>query len=395
MSVKIKTQVGIIGAGPAGLLLGRILQSHGIDTVILERRSRDYVLSRVRAGVLEQGTVDTLKQYGLGDRLSREGLPIETMQLRWDHGVHVVPIKDERGRRLTTYGQQKIVEDLILQREADALPLHFETSVESLDGIETSPVIHFRDKDGQTGTLECDYIAGCDGFRGVSRGYIPGSDGRSFLKEYPFAWLGVLVRAAPRADLRGFSHSTRGLGVASARSADVGRLYLQVPPEMPPEQMSDEEIWNELDLRLDDSTGNRLNRGPIFERSVARLRAFVCEAMRHGKLCIAGDAAHIVPPSGAKGLNLAVGDARVLAEAFRAAIQDNDTKVLDSYSEICLRRVWPTVHWSCLMCEAFHMFPGQTDFDTRMQYQTLSQWANTEIGQIRFRDAQLGLPFQI
>ncbi|MGE0279891.1 MAG: FAD-dependent monooxygenase, partial [Rhizobiaceae bacterium] len=275
------------------------------------------------------------------------------------------------------------------------LPLHFETSVEALDGLEASPLIHFRDVDGEAGVLECEYVAGCDGFRGVSRGYIPGSQEHSYLKEYPFAWLGVLVHAAPRADLRGFTHSTRGLSVASARSKNIGRLYLQVPTDMSADQMSDDEIWNELDLRMDDGTGHRLNRGQIFERSVARLRAFVCESMRHGKLCIAGDAAHIVPPSGAKGLNLAVGDTRVLAEAFRSAIQDNDTSILDNYSEICLRRIWPTVHWSCLMCEAFHMFPGQTEFDTRMQYQALSQWADTEIGQIRFRNAQLGLPFQI
>jgi p-hydroxybenzoate 3-monooxygenase len=390
----MKTQVGVIGAGPAGLLVARILQLNGIETVILERSSRAHVLGRIRAGVLEQGTVDTLKAYGVGERLSREGIEIKHMQLRWNGAAHIVPIEDENGRHLTTYGQARIVEDLIEQREADGLPMLFEAPVEKIESIESAPVIQFTHQ-GRVQRLDCQFIAGCDGFRGVSRRSIPGSEERSYLKEYPFSWLGVLADAAPRREVRGFSHSTRGMAVASARSDRIGRLYLQVDPGTDVNAMSDDAIWDELDRRMEDGSGERLNRGRIIERNLARLRGFVCETMRHGQLCIAGDAAHIVPPSGAKGLNLAVGDARVMAEAFRRCIRSGDRSVLDTYTEICLRRIWPTVHWSCSMSEAFHMFPGQTDFETRMQYQTLNHWANTEIGQRRFRNAQLGLPFEI
>jgi p-hydroxybenzoate 3-monooxygenase len=390
----MKTQVGVIGAGPAGLLVARILQLNGIDTVIVERSSRAHVLGRIRAGVLEQGTVDTLKAYGVGERLSREGIPVKQMHLRWDRAAHIVPIEDEKGRYLTTYGQARIVEDLILQREADDLPILFEAPVEKIEGIESAPVIQFMHQ-GRSQRLDCQFVAGCDGFRGVSRRSIPGAEARSFLKEYPFSWLGILADAAPRPEIRGFSHSTRGMAVASARSNRIGRLYLQVDPGTDVNAMSDEEIWDELDRRMEDGSGERLNRGRIIERNLARLRGFVCETMRHGQLCIAGDAAHIVPPSGAKGLNLAVGDARVMAEAFRRCITSGDSSVLDAYTDICLRRIWPTVHWSCSMSEAFHVFPGQTEFETRMQYQSLNHWANTEIGQRRFRTAQLGLPFEI
>jgi p-hydroxybenzoate 3-monooxygenase len=394
MGELMKTQVGIIGAGPAGLLVARILQLNGIDSVILERRTRAYVLERVRAGVLESGTVDTLRTYGMGERLNREGIPMRSMQLCWDRQKADISLDDGTGRHLTTYGQQKIVEDLILQREADGLPIVFEADVSRLDGIEDAPRIHYR-HNGEDKVLECQFIAGCDGYHGVSRRHIPGSDEHVFLTEYPFAWLGILAEAAPLAARRGFAHSTRGLAVASARSASVGRLYLQVEPDADPNAMSDQQIWDELDIRMDDGTAAQLNRGPIIERSVARLRGYVCEKMRHGRLAIAGDAAHIVPPSGGKGLNLAVGDARIMAEAIRRLLTANDTTLLDSYSEMCLRRIWPTVHWACSMCEALHIFPGQTSFQTRMQYQTLNHWGNTEIGQQRLRKAQLGLPYEI
>ncbi len=390
----MRTEVGVIGAGPAGLLLARILHLNGISSIILERRSREYVLSRVRAGVLEQGTVDTLKQYGAGERLAREGLPHEEMQIRWNRERHVIPIVDEHGRQLTTYGQAKVVRDLIELREADNLPILFEAEVSQLEGIEDRPSIHFR-HEGAEKSLDCTFIAGCDGFLGISRKYIPGAGEKSFLKEYPFGWFGILAQAAPHPDVRGFAHSPRGLAVASARSEKIGRLYLQVDPDFEIDSISDEAIWDELDQRLDDGSGHRLNRGPIIEKSVARLRGFVCEAMQHGKLCIAGDAAHIVPPSGAKGLNLAVGDVRVLAEALRRCLKAGNTGLMAQYSEICLRRIWPMVHWSCSMSEALHFFPGQTGFETRMQYETLNHWANTEIGRRRFRAAMLGLPYEI
>lgn len=389
----MKTRVGIIGAGPAGLLLARILQLNGIDAIVLERRDRAYVLARLRAGVLEQGTVDTLRQYGVDERLNREGLPHEQTQFFWDERCNTVAITDDAGRRLTTYGQNKIVEDLITLREADGLPILFEAEVESIDGLTSNPVITFV-QNGERQTIACDFIAGCDGFRGVSRRYIPDADKHSYLHEFPFSWFGILAEAAPSPTKRGFAHHTRGLAVSSARSKTLSRLYLQVPPEFDIASMSDEQIWDELDLRLTEESGNSLNRGPIVEKSVARLRAFVCESMQYGKMAIAGDAAHIVPPSGAKGLNLAVGDVRLLAEAILRHLRGDDALLAD-YSRLALRRIWPTVHWSCLMSEALHMFPGQTPFDTRRQYQTLDHWINTEIGRNRFCQAMLGLPYAV
>ncbi|GKY89936.1 4-hydroxybenzoate 3-monooxygenase [Sinisalibacter aestuarii] len=388
------TQVAIIGAGPAGLLLGRILQSHGIGTVILERRSRDYVLARVRAGMLEQGTVDTLREYGVAERLDEMGVAHPTMQFLWNGVRRDVPLEDEDGRRLTNYGQSYVVEDLIKHREADGLPIVFEAEVSSLDGIEDSPSVTYS-VDGETKTLTCDFIAGCDGYLGVSRRSLPGAEAASYLKEFPFAWFGILAEATPNPHTRGFSNTPRGLAVSSARSATRSRLYLQVDPEFDITSMSDDEIWDELDRRLSDQDGNKVTRGPIIEKSVARLRAFVCEKMRHGKLAIAGDAAHIVPPSGAKGLNLAVGDVRLLGEAIRRHLLDKDDALLDDYSRLALERIWPTVHWSCLMSEAFHTFPGQTEFDTRRQHQTLDFWAHDEIGNRWFREAMLGLPYAV
>ena len=389
-----RTQVGIVGAGPAGLLLARILQLNGIGSVILERRSRDYVLARVRAGVLEQGTVDTLIQYGAGERLKREGIPHETVQLRWNGTRHDVPVVGENGQHMTTYGQAKIVEDLLLLRESDGLPIYFEAEVKALEGIMDRPMIHFR-HNGAPGAVACDFIAGCDGYLGVSRSHIPNVSGHCYLKEYPFAWFGILAEAPPCKEISGFAHSRRGMALASARSTNLSRHYLQVVPDFDAATMKDHEIWDEFDRRFDDGSGSRLNRGPIIEKSVARLRGFVCEAMQYGKLCLAGDAAHIVPPSGAKGLNLAVGDVRVLAESIRRLLKENDGSLLERYSEICLRRIWPTIHWSCSISEALHYFPQQTEFETRMQYATLDGWVSTSHGRARFREATLGLPFEI
>jgi len=388
----MKTQVGIIGAGPAGLLLGRILQHHGIDTVILERRSRDYVLNRIRAGVLEQGTVDTLREYGVDERLNIEGIPHEDMKLFWDGMRHSIPMVGEGERRLTTYGQNKIVEDLILLREKDDLPLIFEAEVETIEDIEGAPIIQFR-KDGEVHALHCDFVAGCDGYHGAGRRHMPDADAHSFSKEFPFSWFGILADAPSNIETRGFGHTERGLAVSSSRGPDVSRLYLQVDPDFDIASMTDDQIWDELDLRLQNQFGKTVNRGPITDKAVARLRAFVCEKLVHGKLALAGDACHIVPPSGAKGLNLAVGDVRLLSEAIVALIKDGNENLLGRYTALALERIWPTVHWSCLMSEAFHLFPGQSPFDTARQYQTLNLWAYDETGQRWFRESMLGRPF--
>jgi p-hydroxybenzoate 3-monooxygenase len=386
------TRVGIIGAGPAGLLLGRILQANGIDTVVLEQRSRAYINARIRAGVLEQGTVDTLREYDVAERLNREGLPHEDMKLFWDGARHSIPMIGDNGRQLTTYGQNKIVEDLVNLREKDGLPLIFEAEVTAIEGLPDNPVIHYI-KDGEAHTLRCEFVAGCDGYHGAARKHIPDAAKRSFEKEFPFAWLGILAEAESSGETRGFGHTTRGLAVSSSRGPDISRMYLQVDPEFDADSMTDEQIWDELDLRLKNQYGQKVNRGPIIDKAVARLRAFVCEKLHYGRLALAGDACHIVPPSGAKGLNLACGDVRLLSEAIVALLKKNDASLLERYDALALSRIWPTVHWSCVMSEAFHLFPGQSDFDTKRQYQVLNQWAYNETGQRWFRESMLGLPF--
>jgi p-hydroxybenzoate 3-monooxygenase len=389
-----QTQVAIIGAGPAGLLLGRLLQLHGIDNVIVERRDREYLLSRIRAGVLEQGTVDTLTAAGVGERLSREGLRQERVWFCWDRTRRSIPMVDETGRQLTTYGQQRVVEDLIIQRELDGLPILWDAEVSTIDDVENSPVVRFK-VNGQSHTLRAAFVAGCDGYRGVSRSFIPDAAARTFVKEYPFAWFGIMAEASLPVAARGFAHHRNGLALAAARSATVSRMYLQVPRDFDVQSVSDDWIWNELQDRLADHTGDTVQPGRIMQKNAVALRAVVCEAMQHGKLALAGDAAHVVPPSGAKGMNLAVGDARVLAEALRRAILEGDNRLYADYTKLCLGRIWPTVHWSCQMAEALHVFPGQTEFDTRRQYETLHHWVETTTGQASFRRSMLGLPYPI
>jgi p-hydroxybenzoate 3-monooxygenase len=390
----INTQVAILGAGPAGLLLGRMLQANGIDTIILEHRDRDYVLARVRAGVLEEGTVETLRKYGVNERLDREGIPHKDVKMCWEGVRHAVPFDDPNGRTMTTYGQQKIVEDLITLRDQDDLPLLWEAKVESISGLPDKPVVHYT-QNGEEKTLTCEYVAGCDGFWGVARKHIPDYEKHSFLNEFPFSWFGILADAPLNVETQGFCHHTRGLALTSSRGPTVSRHYLQVDPDFQIESMSDEQIWDELDLRLSDQYGNVLDRGPITEKSVARLRAFVCEKLQYGKLAIAGDAAHIVPPSGAKGLNLAVGDVRILCEALVQAIKSGDEGLYNQYTELALKRIWPTVHFSCQMSEAFHMFPGQTEFETKRQYRTLEYWTHTEHGRKYLTESMLGQPYPV
>ncbi|MCB1396851.1 MAG: 4-hydroxybenzoate 3-monooxygenase [Rhodobacter sp.] len=390
----MKTRVGIVGAGPSGLLLAQILHNEGIPSVIIEHRSRDYVLERIRAGVIEPGAVATFVEHGVGDRLLCEGLPHQEMQLRWNGQMHRFNQVDEDGRQLTTYGQSAIVRDMIEAREAAGLPILWNAKVDTVEDIEHAPRIHFT-RDGQAQTLDCDYVAGCDGFWGVTRGLIPDIDTHMFLKEYPFSWLGILTQSAPNPDKRGYAHSLRGMAVASSRSNTICRHYLQVPPETDVNAWSDDAIWDELDLRFADEGGETLNRGPILSKDVVRLRAFFCDRMRHGRLFIAGDAAHIVPPSGAKGLNLAVGDIRILAEAIRRHVTAGDSGLIENYDATCLQRIRSTVHWSNRLAQTLHIFPGQTDFDTQMQMTTLNKWAHTEAGNREFVQSALGEPYPV
>ncbi len=339
--MKYKTQVGIIGAGPSGLLLSHLLHLNGIDSVILEARSRKYVEERVRAGVLEQGTVDLLCDTGLGDRLQREGLVHHGIELRFDGRGHRIALSDlTGGRSIWIYGQREVVKDLIDARLEAQGSIYFEVDAVNLSGIDSSsPVLSYQ-KDGRDYELNCDFIAGCDGFHGVSRGSIPTGVLRTYHHEYPFGWLGILAAVAPSTEELIYAYHERGFALHSLRTPEISRLYIQVEPDEDISNWPDDRIWQELSIRMATDDGWTLKTGPILEKGITPMRSFVVEPMQYGRLFLAGDAAHIVPPTGAKGLNLAVHDVHKLAEAFIAWYRESTREHLDQYSTNCLDRVW-------------------------------------------------------
>jgi p-hydroxybenzoate 3-monooxygenase len=366
--VASRTQVGIVGAGPAGLVLGQLLQREGIESVVLEDRSRDYVEARVRAGVLEQGTVDLLTQLGVGERLGREGLIHQGIELRFDGRGHRIPFEKLPGERsITIYGQQEVVKDLIAARLEAGAPLLFEVDDVSLGGLDTDrPTIHFS-HEGERRELSCDFVAGCDGFHGVCRPSVPEGVLTFHEREYPFAWLGILAEVAPSTEELIYAYHDAGFALHSLRSPELSRLYVQCPPDDDIADWPDERIWDELHRRLARDDGWSLEEGPIVEKGIAPLRSFVTEPMQYGRLYLAGDAVHIVPATGAKGLNLAVSDVRVLAEGLAQWFQSGDEALLDAYSATCLRRVWRTQHFAWWMTSMLHRYPGHDDFGRRLQ----------------------------
>jgi p-hydroxybenzoate 3-monooxygenase len=367
----MRTQVGIIGAGPAGLVLAHLLDQHGIESVVLESRSRAYVEQRVRAGVLEHGTVDLLVGAGVGDRLQREGLVHEGIELRFEGQRHRIPLTELTGRSIVVYGQQEVVKDLIAARLAADLPMLFEAEATAITDLPGRPTIHVQ-MDGQADTLECDFVAGCDGFWGISRAAIPSEALRVFETEYPFAWLGILARTPPASEELIYSFDEQlGFALLSMRSPQISRLYLQCAPDEHVEAWPDARIWNELRARLGPEAAASLEEGPILEKGVTAMRSFVVEPMQHGKLFLAGDAAHIVPPTGAKGMNLAIADVRVLADALSAWYDDGRADLLDSYSATVLRRVWRAEHFSWWMTSMLHRFPDESGFQVRLQHAQL------------------------
>jgi p-hydroxybenzoate 3-monooxygenase len=372
----MRTQVGIVGGGPAGLVLGHLLQEAGIEAVVLEARDREYVEKRVRAGVLEQGTVDLLVEHGVGERAQRDGILHHGVELQFDGERHRIDFADlTGGKAIMIYPQQDVVKDLIEARQKAGAPLHFEaraTAVEGLDG--DRPVVRYE-HEGAEHELECDFVAGCDGFHGICRGAMPEGVLRVYERVYPFAWLGILAEAPPSSEELIYCHSERGFALASLRSMEISRLYLQCAPDEDIEEWPDERIWEELARRFAIRDGDwTLNEGPIFEKGVTPMRSFVVEPLRHGRLFLAGDAAHIVPPTGAKGLNLAVSDVKVLAAALARHYADGDASGLDAYSQTCLRRVWRVQHFSWWMTSMLHRFEGDDEFQLRLQ---LSQLAYT------------------
>jgi p-hydroxybenzoate 3-monooxygenase len=362
------TQVGIVGAGPAGLLLAHLLRLRGIESVVLEARSREYVEARVRAGVLEQGTVDLLTESGVGDRLHREGLVHHGLELRFDGEGHRIDLSElTDGRAITVYGQQEVVKDLIAARLDAGGELLFEVEDVTLHDLEGErPTVRFR-HEGSERDLRCAVVAGCDGFHGICREAIPDGVLSVHEREYPFAWLGILAEVAPSSEELIYCHHERGFALHSMRSPHVTRLYLQCAPDEDIDEWPDERIWDELRTRLATGDGWTLGEGPIVEKGVTPMRSFVVEPLRFGHLFLAGDSAHIVPPTGAKGLNLAVADVRVLSEALAAWFGSGDASGLDAYSETCLRRVWRVQHFSWWMTSMLHRFPGGDPFDAQLQ----------------------------
>ena len=358
-----RTQVGIVGAGPAGLVLSHLLKREGIECVVLEDRSREYVEKRVRAGVLEQGTVDLLTKLGLADRLHEEGLVHHGIELRYDGEGHRIAFEElAEGRAITIYGQQEVVKDLIAARLDSGAPLLFEVDDVTLHGIDSDePSLRFT-HEGKQRELRCDAIAGCDGFHGVSRPSIP--DGILSFNElvYPFAWLGILAQVAPSTEELIYAPHGRGFALHSLRSPELSRLYIQCDPDDSLEQWPDERIWEELHIRLQRDDGWTLQEGPVVEKAIAPLRSFVAQPMQYGRLYLAGDAVHIVPATGAKGLNLAVADVQVLGEALAKYLKEGDSALLDAYSDACLRRVWRVQHFSWWMTWMLHRFPEDDGF---------------------------------
>jgi p-hydroxybenzoate 3-monooxygenase len=382
----MRTQVGIVGAGPAGLLLSQLLHLQGIETVILERRSREYVEGRIRAGVLEQGTVDLLEEAQVGERMRRLGLVHDGIELSFGGKRHRIDFRALTGKAVTVYGQTEITKDLIAARLAAGGKIIFEVeevSIQDFDG--DRPKIRFR-KEGRAQMFACDFIGGCDGFHGVCRESVPQDALTVYERMYPFAWLGILSQSPPVSEELIYCHSERGFALFSMRSPSLSRLYVQCAPDENLDEWPDARIWDELRVRLGGDAATALQSGPSLEKSVAPMRSFVAQPMRFGRLFLAGDAAHIVPPTGAKGLNLAVADVRVLARALSAFYDSGRTDLIEAYSDTCLRRVWRAQRFSWWMTSMLHRFPGRNPFDDRLQlaeldYVTSSTAASTALAE--------------
>jgi p-hydroxybenzoate 3-monooxygenase len=390
----VQTQVAIVGAGPAGLLLAHLLHLAGIDSVVLEARSRDHIEQRIRAGVLEHPTVELLRQVGVGERLDREGMVHHGISLRFDRTDHRMALTDLTGRSIVVYGQQEVVRDLGAARLAAGLPIEFGvTAVEVHDLTSQRPSVTYRRADGTPVRLHCAVLAGCDGFHGVCRPAVPRGALRIFTRDYPYAWLGVLAKTPPSHHELIYASSPRGFALHSMRSPELTRLYLQVPPDEPVAAWPDDRIWAELDVRLA-ADGFALRAGPVLDRSVTAMRSFVVEPMRYGRMLLAGDAAHIVPPTGAKGMNLAVADVVVAASAITDALTHDDWAGFASYSDTCLRRVWRAEHFSWWMTSMLHRSPDPDPFGYRLQLAQLRYLATSTAAATSLAENYVGLPYQ-
>nr|WP_163501778.1 4-hydroxybenzoate 3-monooxygenase [Halomonas socia] len=395
----MKTQVAIIGAGPSGLLLGQLLQRQGIDNVILERKSGEYVLSRIRAGVLEQGMADLLREAGVDQRMNAEGLPHDGFALAFDNRQVRVDLAElTGGKRVMVYGQTEVTRDLMEAREASGGQTVYEADNVQLHDLEsdahdTKPYVTFE-KDGETVRLDCDYVAGCDGYHGVSRQTIPEDRIKTFEKVYPFGWLGILSDTPPVSDELIYARHERGFALCSMRSESRSRYYVQVPLDEKVEDWPDARFWEELKRRLPDEVAAKLVTGPSIEKSIAPLRSFVAEPMQYGRLFLVGDAAHIVPPTGAKGLNLAASDVSTLYSLMCKVYHEGRSDLIERYSETCLRRVWKAERFSWWMTSMLHKFSEEEDFGARMQQAELDYVTGSRAGLTTIAENYVGLPYE-
>jgi len=387
----MRTQVGIVGAGPAGLFLAQLLHMQGIESVVLEAQTREYCEERVRAGVLEHGTTDLLIEMGVGERMKRQGLVHYGVELRFNRRGHRIDFKDLTGRGIMVYAQHEVIKDLVQARLEAGGPILFEANDVSLHDLDKpNPRIRYK-KDGQEAELTCDFIAGCDGFHGVSRPSVPEGVLTAYERIYPFAWLGILAEAPPSSEELIYAYHERGFALLSMRSPQIGRLYVQCRPDEDIHEWSDDRIWGELHTRLA-SDGWKLTEGPIIQKNIAAMRSFVIEPMQYGNLFLAGDAAHIVPPTGAKGLNLAVSDVRVLARGLAQFYRSGSRALLDKYSQICLRRVWKVQRFSWWMTSMLHLFPESNPFDQRRQIAELDYVTSSRAASLSLAENYVGLP---
>jgi p-hydroxybenzoate 3-monooxygenase len=392
----MRTQVGIIGAGPAGLLLSQLLHLAGIESVVLETRSRDAIESTIRAGILEQGTVDLMCEVGAGERMAKEGFRHEGIYLRFNGRTHRLDFPElTGGKAVMLYPQHEVIKDLVTVRHAAGGDIRFDVRDVTVHDLDTSsPKIRYRTRDDQAEEIVCDFIAGCDGTNGVSRPSIPDGVLTTYEKVYPFGWFGILCKAPPSSEELIYGLHDRGFALVSTRSPDIQRMYFQVDPTDKVENWSDDRIWEEFRLRLATSDGWVPKEGPIFSKVIVGMRSFVVDPMQYGRLFLAGDAAHVVPPTGAKGLNLAAADVRVLAKAMTAFYRNNRTDMLDQYSATVLRRIWKAERFSWWMTSMLHRFPGNDAFQYQMQLAELDYVTSSRIGASALAENYVGLPME-
>ncbi|WP_319775146.1 4-hydroxybenzoate 3-monooxygenase [Breoghania sp.] len=389
----MRTQVAIIGAGPSGLLLSQILHKAGIDSVVLERKSLDYVLGRIRAGVLEQGLVDMLDAAGVGSRMHAEGHVHDGTELSFENKRHRIDFKALTGKSVMVYGQTEVTKDLVDARQGADAKLIYEAEDVALHDFDTDkPWVTYR-KDGVEHRIDCDYIAGCDGYHGVSRASAPQSVLKTFERIYPFGWLGILSETPPVSDELIYARHERGFALCSMRSDVLSRYYVQVPLDDKVEAWSDERFWDELRLRIDEKAADTIVTGPSIEKSIAPLRSFVAEPMKFGRMFLVGDAAHIVPPTGAKGLNLAASDVHYLSQALIAFYSERDGGLIEAYSENALRRIWKAERFSWWMTGLMHTFPDAAPFEQRMQLAELDYVTSSTAGAAAMAENYVGLPY--